>query len=42
MKIGKPQRTYRVEPIETPVPRRARPSEPIAPKPREPARVPAR
>ncbi len=32
MKIGKPQRTHRVEPLENPVPQ---------PKPREPEEVPA-
>jgi hypothetical protein len=45
MEIGKPERTYTVEPIEDPVPREApapAPEEPPAESPREPEEVPAR
>jgi hypothetical protein len=44
MKIGRPERTYTVEPLEDPVPREEpkRPEEKPAPKRREPEKVPKR
>jgi hypothetical protein len=46
VEIGKPQRTYTVEPIEDPLPRESPPSPPEDPgeadAPREPEEVPAR
>jgi hypothetical protein len=44
VEIGKPQRTYTVEPIEEPVPSEApqAPDDPPAETPREPEEVPAR
>ena len=46
MEIGKPQRTYTVEPIEDPLPRESPTSPPEDPgegeAPREPEEVPAR
>jgi hypothetical protein len=42
MKIGKPTRIYRVEPVRDPVPAKPEPAKPRRERPAEPVKTPAR